>query len=1409
MLVFIAAMSPTAIRIHLSQADEGLQEQFGFLLSRSNTHRAEYLLGKAHASTEIPSLLISRLWPSDTVDEAEILALTQEGSIQVALLEGWPKALVEKLRAHNVPVVISLEALSPGQLPESLAPIFLDGLLRGQNYGDAYEAARDALRKSETAAPPTLYLRNEGKNVLKLQLGEALTRQEEETPAAEIAPKPVQEKPATRLDFPWTQAYTSAQQPLFFGRDAQSRSLYASLTAPECAPFFLLHGTKGVGKTSLVRAGLWPMLRHDASVLFSQSSSTSDIKAQILKQIQEENYALENQLNLGNLNFGQLWHFYEEQSERPLILVLDHLSLQAQRYACQSMLENLAQVFQQQPLRGNVLLVLPSEEQSEVQGFLQAAGVPTEHQEVRPLGLPEVKAAFLQVAEKDSAYALSAKVEHRLPEAVAQEMQKQRDPLGKHFVFQQILSVLWEAANQENHADKAPTLTLTQFKKIQKEGTGLAYWLYAKLKEIYTAHQEELAIGFLVELLFFFVDKEEESLLSRTENELKRTFGHNEIALSLGLAAFEKAALLVQKNTKGVSYSLQSESLVHPLLQMYERADFDAQRAKKLLEAKLNAPPQPETNYLSPQEAAYIEATRPQMPRLTERAERLLADSKRFHRKRERRKSRFSFLLIFLIFIVLGGGGAVYLQWLQYEEQLESERQRQDTQKADFLAFIAEREAKEQPAVALRLAQKATEVAPTKAALSTLYANYFKAEPLQHLQFTAPKGATILSSCMLMENKVFIQLSNGQAEIWNAVGEMEAQWKTPAPAIATAALDTLVFSAYENGELEARTLTGEEFWVQKAHSGGVNALFADAGRGQILSAGADSTVAVWSASGLLQYRLEGHNAPVISVESDTEGKIFSLDDSGVLAQWEATQLEDTEEVSSKEMPALREKNALLRRTESHKFSSAFLADYRFSKEGESYAIYAKKEEKALWESTKKQTFIHGGNWPCFYDSATHALHFPTFLAGETMTFTLPLREKALKIKLKRDFLQLETPEEVQIWKIVPRAPLYALRSALAFCAKSPDENFLMLSDIEKKNIAFVSLADSLLFHTDSLKLPAALDTFYWLEDQKHALLQLENREVFTYNLYTKKQAPQAPLPEKGEVQFSPTAALRLVQTDTKTILLSDSSGAQKAEFKALEARFLPHSNIVLTQEEYGVGLWTEEGDTLHYINGFAKQLAISPAGERLALSRDGKQFELLSLKGEVLFQHTEKQPAQVKVSPDGLFLLFLEDRPADKRGKPVLRPYRLVDVALEEPVEIHPEAVRHRIENLRFFGEKGEYFYATSENWTDLFRTHGADRYTTLRGGAIQLAENQGLAITFRKQGEAYISRLADGHVLWSTTDANLQAITLLPERDAFLLRYTNRIEYWPLSHGAVGSALEKQGALRLSLQQQQKFMVE
>ena len=81
----------------------------------------------------------------------------------------------------------------------------------------------------------------------------------------ELPPLDLPDKPYRYLDF-----YRREDAEIFFGRGREIRELYEQVTAAGSPPIILFYGQSGVGKSSLLAAGLLPRLEESHAVRYAR-----------------------------------------------------------------------------------------------------------------------------------------------------------------------------------------------------------------------------------------------------------------------------------------------------------------------------------------------------------------------------------------------------------------------------------------------------------------------------------------------------------------------------------------------------------------------------------------------------------------------------------------------------------------------------------------------------------------------------------------------------------------------------------------------------------------------------------------------------------------------------------------------------------------------------------------------------------------------------------------------------------------------------------------------------------------------------------------------------------------------------------------------------------------------------------
>jgi WD40 repeat protein len=100
---------------------------------------------------------------------------------------------------------------------------------------------------------------------------------------------------------------------LFFGRGSETRELYERATAPASAPVILFHGQSGVGKSSLLTAGLMPRLRSQHDVRYLRRSRERGLTDTLVSALG----------SAGPSVLLDVWIALEDELRRPVTVILD------------------------------------------------------------------------------------------------------------------------------------------------------------------------------------------------------------------------------------------------------------------------------------------------------------------------------------------------------------------------------------------------------------------------------------------------------------------------------------------------------------------------------------------------------------------------------------------------------------------------------------------------------------------------------------------------------------------------------------------------------------------------------------------------------------------------------------------------------------------------------------------------------------------------------------------------------------------------------------------------------------------------------------------------------------------------------------------------------------------------------
>jgi hypothetical protein len=127
--------------------------------------------------------------------------------------------------------------------------------------------------------------------------------------------------------YPGLRRFTAADAPVFFGRGHSIRRLYERVVSPTSAPVILLHGQSGVGKSSILEAGLTPrlLMSYNGSIPYEVLTIRIDPVRGLLDSLRLA-YIEDACREDGSLCSGrEAWCQKEARLQQPVIVVLDQL----------------------------------------------------------------------------------------------------------------------------------------------------------------------------------------------------------------------------------------------------------------------------------------------------------------------------------------------------------------------------------------------------------------------------------------------------------------------------------------------------------------------------------------------------------------------------------------------------------------------------------------------------------------------------------------------------------------------------------------------------------------------------------------------------------------------------------------------------------------------------------------------------------------------------------------------------------------------------------------------------------------------------------------------------------------------------------------------------------------------------
>ena len=313
--------------------------------------------------------------------------------------------------------------------------------------------------------------------------------------------KPLPESPFRYLD-----RYELQHAELFFGRAELIRELYDALTNDGNDPVILFYGQSGVGKSSVLDAGVCPRLNptHEIKV----------VRRDILCSLQE---TLHGAIGHRELPIREAWLQQERESGKPLIVVLDQVeeiytrpnsmkfgteqNLDATEFTDLITAARSIFLFDNSDPKGKLMLSFRKEWLSNVEDEFGKEWSPLKIS-ARPLRRSEIVQAVVGPTTNGPMHATRLRthyklfVENELPERIAEFLLSDSDsPVAP--MLQIILNRMWEAVRNQDPR----RFTLQTFQSLNIRGDVVGDFLRRQLRNIEESLPSGDKPGLLLDLL--------------------------------------------------------------------------------------------------------------------------------------------------------------------------------------------------------------------------------------------------------------------------------------------------------------------------------------------------------------------------------------------------------------------------------------------------------------------------------------------------------------------------------------------------------------------------------------------------------------------------------------------------------------------------------------------------------------------------------------------------------------------------------------------------------------------------------------------------------------------------------------------------------------------------------------------
>lgn len=525
--------------------------------------------------------------------------------------------------------------------------------------------------------------------------------------------------------FLYLNRYERKHAEVFFGRSYYIRSLYATITDKNSPPILLFYGQSGVGKSSLLDAGVQPRLesshqiiylRRNGAIGLSQTifhallslnghEAKPDVKA--ITTVNDKNLLIENLKQLTasadeatkqeinslinkisnqqkeSINeteshaeavpasITEAWHRFETKSNKPLLLILDQVE---EAYTRPNIhIDNeVGQLFSNlKPLfgtisnlpKGKIILSFRKEYHPELDEFCKLYELPRGKFFIEHISKKDILEIFQGIQHTPKLKArYNIKVEDGLAELIAADLAADQDaPIAP--MLQILLTKLWKKATDKNAS--LPTFTHQLYHELKEEGLAMDEFLHNQLLQIKKKLHALYDIGFVYDVLGFYCTPNSTSAAKNSKQLVEQfPFAINESEEVV--KASKELFLITDLDTPDNTAMLAHDTLAKSVVKAQQLSTFPLQQAKRVLNSRLEAVRAgSDMATLDIWDLKLLEKVQVFLPAYSEEIKRLMDTSRKEIKKKEREKKLLNTFKWAVVIISLVGSGVIAKQYFK------------------------------------------------------------------------------------------------------------------------------------------------------------------------------------------------------------------------------------------------------------------------------------------------------------------------------------------------------------------------------------------------------------------------------------------------------------------------------------------------------------------------------------------------------------------------------------------------------------------------------------------------------------------------------------------------------------------------------------------------------------------------